>query len=121
MFSKPTNGEDTISTHYAMKLTSFYTKEKGFLSDNKNPVKGAIATMRLFKKYHGKPDCILKAKALLASTPVPLSFAKTVNYRHEGVCLSNGNSSNIIIFLLKFTFFSSFYSNNNYTFFIFVN
>lgn len=77
-----------------MKLTSFYAKVNthDFLSDNKNPVKGAIATMRLFKKYHGKPDCILKAKALLASTLVPLLFAKTVNYRHEGVCLSNGNS-----------------------------
>jgi len=44
--------------------------------------------MKLFNKYHGKPELLEQAKQKLLSTRVQPSFAKRNNYRWEGVCMA---------------------------------
>ena len=52
-----------------------------------NPVKQAIASMRLFKIYQGNPVLLEEAKRKLASTRTEPSFAKRNNGHYEGVCM----------------------------------
>jgi len=60
----------------------------GFISDQHDPATDAIASMKLFNKYHGNPGLLEQAKKKLLSTPVPPSFAKRNNFRWEGVCMA---------------------------------
>ncbi len=52
-----------------------------------NPVKEAVASMRLFKLYHGNTVLLEEAKEKLASTRSEPSFAKRKNGLYDGVCL----------------------------------
>ena len=60
----------------------------GFISDQHDPATDAIASMKLFNKYHGKPALIEQAKQKLLSTRVQPSFNKRNNFRWEGVCMA---------------------------------
>ena len=60
----------------------------GFISDQHDPETDAIASMKLFNKYHGNPGLLEQAKQKLLSTRVQASFPKRNNYRWEGVCMA---------------------------------
>ena len=60
----------------------------GFISEQHDPATDAIASMKLFKKYHGKPAELEAAKQKLMSTRVQPSFAKRNNFGWEGVCMA---------------------------------
>ena len=60
----------------------------GFISDQHDPATDAIASVKLFNKYHGKPALIEQAKQRLLSTRVQPSFAKRNDFRWEGVCMA---------------------------------
>jgi len=58
------------------------------ISDPRDPPTDAIASMKLFSKYHGKPELLEQAKQKLLSTRVQPSFPKRNNYCWEGVCMA---------------------------------
>lgn len=60
----------------------------GFISEPHTPETDSIASMKLFKKYYGKPSLLDQAKQQLRSTRPPPSWAKRNNYRWEGVCMA---------------------------------
>lgn len=60
----------------------------GFLSEPHSCEKDAIASIKLFNKYHEKPALIEEAKKKLKETRSPPSFGKRNNYRWEGVCMA---------------------------------
>ena len=60
----------------------------GFISEPHAAEIDSIASMKLFKKYYGKPSLIEQAKKQLRSNRPPPSFAKQNDYRWEGVCMA---------------------------------
>lgn len=60
----------------------------GFISEPHDPEIDAIASIKLFKKYDGKPRELEQAKARLLSTRPSPSFGKRYDYRYEGVCMA---------------------------------
>ena len=60
----------------------------GFISEPHKPEMDAIASVRLFNTYYGKPDLLERAKARLLRERPPRSFAKRNNYCFEGVCMA---------------------------------
>lgn len=60
----------------------------GFISEPHDPNIDAIASMKLFKTYHGNQRELERAKSRLLSSRAPMSFAKRNNYHWEGVCMA---------------------------------
>ena len=60
----------------------------GFISSVHDPETDAIASMKLFQKYHGNPSLIEQDKQKLLTIRPPTSFAKANNYKWEGVCMA---------------------------------
>lgn len=60
----------------------------GCISGEHDPATDAVASIKLFKKYHGKPAELEVGKQKLLRTRVQPSFAKRNNYRWEGVCMA---------------------------------
>ena len=60
----------------------------GFISEPHDPEIDAIASIRLFNTYNGKPSKLEQAKKQLQSVRPPPSFAKRNDYRYEGVCMA---------------------------------
>ncbi len=60
----------------------------GFIGDTHDAAIDAIASIRLFNRYHGKPALLEKAKhTLLTATPTR-SWGKKNNYNYEGICMA---------------------------------
>ena len=60
----------------------------GFIGDTHDPTIDAIASIRLFNRYHGKPALLEKAKRTLLTAPTTPSWAKKNSYHFEGVCMA---------------------------------
>ena len=82
------SGSPPLIFFFCMQLINEFIYSTGCISDQHDPASDAIAAMKLFNKYHGKPELLEQAKQKLLSTRVPLSFAKRNNYRWEGVCMA---------------------------------
>ena len=70
---------------FAFTVPSLYI---GFISGEHDPATDAIASIRLFNKYDGKPRLLEEAKQKLMSRRPATSWAKRNDYKWEGVCMA---------------------------------
>lgn len=60
----------------------------GFITEPHSAERDAIASIKLFNMYHGKPHLLERAKKQLLMRRPPPSWAKRNDYCWEGVCLA---------------------------------
>ena len=60
----------------------------GFIGNQHNPETDCLATLKLFEMYYGQTRVLEDAKQRLLGRRPAASWAKSNNYRWEGVCLA---------------------------------